>query len=608
MNFNFKLPVVLVSFLLVLVPVVLQSQNALNFDGTNDYVQTTYAGIPGSANRTFEAWVNVNPNATANVAILDYGLNAVGSRNTFLVNPNNQLVFISGGTNANISSSTNAVPSSQWVHVAFVLNNGTGFLYVNGNQVGTGSLTTVNTPSGNANLRIGQRVAGGNIPFLGAIDEVRVWDVARTSTEILADMNTEFCVIPSSLKAYYKFNQGTANGSNTGVTTLNDNSGNANPGVLNGFALSGTSSNWVPGASLSSTSASGGTNTVSGCVPFLSPGNQVLNTTGVYQDTVVMVSGCDSIYTLDFTALNQSNSTISPSACISYVSPGGNVITTSGTYSDTLVNSAGCDSIITINLTILTNTQANQVGFACDSFISPSGKIWTTPGTYQDTILNMAGCDSIMTINVVIYSSENTSITNSSCGPYVSNLGNTYNTSGTYTETTQTVNGCDSIITLNLTITSTDTSVNQNGNTLTSNQNGASYQWINCDNQMPISGANTQSFTPGMSGNYSVQIQNGICFDTSSCYSVTLVNIPELEKNSITLYPNPTTGKVTIDPGRVYNNVWVRVMDARGKIVKSVAVESVRHIQLGLGQNTGLYTVQVYTEDGYRTFRVIKVD
>lgn len=608
MNSNFKLSVILASFLLALFPAVLQSQNALNFDGANDFVQTSYGGIVGSANRTFEAWVNVNPNATGNTAILDYGLNAVGSRNTFLVNPNNQLVFISGGTNANISSSANAVPTGQWAHVAFVLNNGKGFLYVNGSQVGTGSLTTVNTPSGNANLTIGQRVAGGNIPFLGAIDEVRVWDVARTSTEIQADMNLEFCTIPSSLKAYYKFNQGAANGSNTGVTTLNDNSGNANPGILNGFALSGTSSNWVPGASLTSTSLTGGTDTVSNCVPFLSPGNQILNATGIYQDTVVVASGCDSIYTLDFTALSQSNSSISPSACINYVSPSGNVITTSGTYLDTLVNSAGCDSIITINLTILTNTQSTQTGFACDSFISPSGKVWTTPGTYQDTILNSAGCDSIMTISVVLFSSENTSITNSSCGTYVSGLGNTYNTSGTYTETTQTVNGCDSIITLNLTITSTDTSVAQTGSTLTSNQNGASYQWLDCDNQLPISGANSQSYTPSVSGNYAVQILNGLCTDTSSCYPVTIVNVPEIGKLPITLYPNPTTDMVTIDPGRVYNHIQVRVMDAHGKIVKSLKVESARQIQFGLGQSAGLYTVQVYTEDGYRTFRVIKVN
>lgn len=298
MNYNFALSAALIAFLSVLLPSTLQSQNALNFDGTNDFVQTTYGGILGSANRTFEAWVLVSPGATANTAIMDYGLNAVGSRNTFLVNPNNQLAFISGGTNANISSSSNAVPTSQWTHVAFVLNSGTGFLYVNGIQVGTGLLTTVNTPAGNANLRIGQRVAGGTIPFEGAIDEVRVWNYARTPAEIMNDMNGEFCTIPTGLMAYYQFNEGVAAGTNTSLTNLPDFSGNANNGTLNNFTLTGTSSNWVSGASLTSGSVSV-VLTETACAAYTSPsGNYVWTTSGTYQDTISAPGGCDSTFTI----------------------------------------------------------------------------------------------------------------------------------------------------------------------------------------------------------------------------------------------------------------------------------------------------------------------
>ena len=138
---------ILFSYALLALSPFLIAQNALNFDGTNDVVQTAYSGVLGAANRTFEARVFVSPSAPAsNLAILDYGLNLAGQRNTFVVAGNRGLQFISGGTNANISSPANTVPVNQWVHVAFVLNNGTGYLYVNGNQVGTGSLTSVNTP------------------------------------------------------------------------------------------------------------------------------------------------------------------------------------------------------------------------------------------------------------------------------------------------------------------------------------------------------------------------------------------------------------------------------------------------------------------------------
>lgn len=124
--------------LLFIVSIIITShsvfaQNGLDFDGTNDFVQTTYAGVLGTANRTFEAWIFVNSSAPAtNLAILDYGLNAVGSRNTFLVTGSRGISYISGGTNANIGSTNSLILDNQWTHVAFVLNNGTGFLYVNG--------------------------------------------------------------------------------------------------------------------------------------------------------------------------------------------------------------------------------------------------------------------------------------------------------------------------------------------------------------------------------------------------------------------------------------------------------------------------------------------
>lgn len=299
MNHHFSLSATLAALLLICLPGLLQSQNALNFDGTNDFVQTTYSGVLGSANRTFEAWINVAAGATSNNAILDYGLNAVGSRNTFLINPNNQVAFISGGTNANISSSINAIIPGQWTHVAFVLNSGTGFFYVNGVQVGTGSLTSVNTPGGNANLRIGQRVSGGSIPFEGEIDEVRIWNYARTVTEIMNDMNAEFCAPQTGLMAYYQFNEGVAGGTNTGVTTAPDFSGNGNNGTLTNFSLSGGSSNWVSGVTISAGSIPVVLNETA-CSDFTSPsGNFIWTASGTYLDTVLTPGGCDSTFTVN---------------------------------------------------------------------------------------------------------------------------------------------------------------------------------------------------------------------------------------------------------------------------------------------------------------------
>lgn len=343
-----------VTALLFVSPLFLPAQNALHFDGSNDVVQTTFPGVLGANNRTFEAWVFVDVAApAANLCIMDYGLNAVGSRNSFSVSGNRGLVFISGGTNANISSTPNVVPVGQWTHVAFVLNAGVGFLYVDGQQVGTGSLTTVNTPSGNSDLRIGQRVSGGSIPFEGAIDEVRVWDVARTQQQIQGDTARELCLVPTGLVAYYRFNQGLAGGNNAGVTTATEDVA-GNDGTLNNFALSGSTSNWVSGKALAAAAPVMANDTVAACESYTSPsGNYTWTSTGVYTDTIINPAGCDTIMTIDLTILDPSTGTFSTSSCDSVISPSGNyVYYSTGSYLDTIPNAAGCDSVITVNVTI----------------------------------------------------------------------------------------------------------------------------------------------------------------------------------------------------------------------------------------------------------------
>jgi len=432
-----------------------KAQNALNFDGNNDYVQTNYSGILGSSNRSFEAWVFVNSGHTANVAIVDYGTNAVGSRNTFVVGGDNSLRFISGGINANIGSSANAVPTNQWVHVAFVLNSTTGYLYVNGSQVGTGNLSTVNTPSSSiTNLRIGQRVPGGSIPFDGSIDEVRIWNYARSTSEINADMNAEICVFDNRLVAYHKFNHGTAGGSNSGVTTSVDNSINSNSGTLTNFSLSGSSSNWVSGRTLS-TAIQFGNDTITSCHSYSGPsGTKNWTTSGNYSDTISSMMGCDSVVTINLTVLDTSHSYISVNRCASYTSPSRNhTWFTSGNYADTLMNSNSCDSIVFIDLSI-NNSSAFVPILACSSYTSPSGRYtWTSTGVYQDTIPNNLGCDSIMTIGLTIQNNSST-VNVSDCFSYNSPSGKyVWTMDGTYFDTVPNSHGCDSVIRFNIDIT-----------------------------------------------------------------------------------------------------------------------------------------------------------
>ncbi|HEY4800590.1 MAG TPA: T9SS type A sorting domain-containing protein, partial [Bacteroidia bacterium] len=75
--------------------------------------------------------------------------------------------------------------------------------------------------------------------------QVRVWNIARTQADIQNSMNCAINGPQAGLVANYNFNEGIPNANNTGLDSLIDNSGNANSGVLNNFALMDTASNWV---------------------------------------------------------------------------------------------------------------------------------------------------------------------------------------------------------------------------------------------------------------------------------------------------------------------------------------------------------------------------
>lgn len=84
-------------------------------------------------------------------------------------------------------------------------------------------------------------------------------------------------------------------------------------------------------------------------------GDETYTMSGVYNDTIPNMFGCDSVLTINLTIGQASTSSISETACGSYTVPSGDeTYSTSGIYNDTIPNLAGCDSVITINLTINT--------------------------------------------------------------------------------------------------------------------------------------------------------------------------------------------------------------------------------------------------------------
>ncbi len=196
----------------------------------------------------------------------------------------------------------------------------------------------------------------------------------------------------------------------------------------------------------------------------------------------------------------------------------------------------------------------------------------------------------------------------SACGSYTWIDGNTYttsNTAATYTYTN--VAGCDSSVILNLTISPLDMSISQNGSSLTANQAGANYQWINCSTGVFIMGATGQTYTATTNGDYAVIVNYSGCSDTSNCFTVNSVGIIENGfGNELLVYPNPTDGKFSIDLGENHNTITITVTDMSGKLIQLKTYNESQLLNLKIEEPAGVYLLVIKSRNKKAVIRLIK--
>ncbi|OMP29835.1 LamG-like jellyroll fold domain-containing protein [Mangrovimonas sp. DI 80] len=230
-----------------------QAQTGLHFDGSDDYILTDLGGVLGNSPRTVEAWVKWSYQSRQ-ALIVEWGGGTPtedgGPRFTFKIQ-SSKVRIETGGAYNYLDGSTYL--NSSWHHVAVTYDpsqENEYKLYVDGNLDAEGSFTGTGTDTQDAaNIQIGGRNANiGATAFSGTIDDVRIWNVARTQSEILADMNNELCDLPAELVAYYKLNEGTVNGSNLAITSVVNEVSSTDVNELKNFALSGNAySNYAAG-------------------------------------------------------------------------------------------------------------------------------------------------------------------------------------------------------------------------------------------------------------------------------------------------------------------------------------------------------------------------
>ncbi len=330
-------------------------------------------------------------------------------------------------------------------------------------------------------------------------------------------------------------------------------------------------------------------------------------------DTLLNSEGCDSIVYLDLT-INKSDSVIeSLTACDTYTWIDGNTYTASNnTASHTLMNMNGCDSIVYLDLSISYSEVYTDSIESCDSYTWIDGNTYTSFNNTASVVLqNSQGCDSTIYLHLTINSSSSTVDVVQACANYTWIDGNTYtssNNTASYLLTSS--NGCDSTINLDLTITKIDRQLTAASSSLTANESGASYQWLDCNNGFAIvPGETGQTFVASGNGSYAVEITKNSCIDTSYCYVVVFfIGMEEVTENEfISFHPNPTSGKVEMTSSFALNNAILNVSNNKGKLIKSFTNIEGRKFSFNIDDYPdGIYYLSLIYEDQTIHSKILK--
>lgn len=357
-----------------------------------------------------------------------------------------------------------------------------------------------------------------------------------------------------------------------------------------------------------------------------------VNFSGLFADTILSSTGCDSIIQFQEVIAN-SSSALTDLGSISICQGEsttifGNSENAAGIYLDTQTNSAGCDSVIQVELVVNPTYDLNETIQICsgDDYTFPDGSTQTnivTSTTYTSSLSTGAGCDSLITTTVDPLSVISSDVMEEVCfgSDYVTaNINLTNLTADTTLVRTYTASaGCDSTVTYTIMVFEQAVAISANAENTEATIDPiigipVLWQWFDCASNTAIAGEDMGSYAiPSDVTSIEVSVQgsfpigNDTCVAVSNCVMLmndTSTAIAELSAIGIHIFPNPSIADLSII-NQEERLVEVTITDMIGQVV----YQGVSNENMLINTSTwseGAYSVTLDVDGTRQSLQVIK--